>query len=227
MDNISLTLPLKTLALRNAANMLHRLADDLDQEAVGPALTSNPDFDTDKNWDKAPEAQVETVEEGPEVFTKPEGWVDPDEVAPAPAPEAPVETEAPAPQSDFIDTDARGMAWDERIHASTRTKLVNGNWKNKRGVDPQYLAQVEAELMGVPGAAPAVEPETPAAPPPPAAQATPTTIDTFPALMAFITGNKIGPDKVLEAVKSVGLESLPLLAAHPDKIPAVAEALGA
>lgn len=61
-----------------------------------------------------------------------------------------------------VDLDATGLPWDERIHASTKTKKADGSWTKRRGVqDSEYMA-VEAELRakfptlptgGVPSAA--------------------------------------------------------------------------
>ena len=44
--------------------------------------------------------------------------------------------------------DSSGTMWDARIHASTRTKVQDGTWKMKRGVEPELMAQVLAELKG-------------------------------------------------------------------------------
>ena len=46
--------------------------------------------------------------------------------------------------------DSSGLMWDARIHASTRTKISDGTWKMKRGVEPEIVAQVMAELKGAP-----------------------------------------------------------------------------
>ena len=46
--------------------------------------------------------------------------------------------------------DSSGIMWDARIHASTRTKVQDGTWKMKRGVEPEIVAQVMAELKGAP-----------------------------------------------------------------------------
>ena len=70
-------------------------------------------------------------------------------------------------------------------------------------------------------AAAAVQPASPAPAPAPAGGTT-----TFPALMAAITANGIDQAAVTAAVNAQGLQALPLLAARPDLIPAVAAALG-
>ena len=70
-------------------------------------------------------------------------------------------------------------------------------------------------------AAAAAQPASPAPAPAPAGGTT-----TFPALMAAITSNGIDQAAVTAAVNAQGLQALPLLAARPDLIPAVAAALG-
>ena len=82
--------------------------------------------------------------------------VSPPAPAPVPVPE-PVATlteleTPPAPEvveaacADLLDSS--GIMWDARIHASTRTKVQDGTWKMKRGVEPELMAQVLAELKG-------------------------------------------------------------------------------
>lgn len=139
------------------------------------------------------------------------------------------------------------VPWDARIHSGTPTKLAKKphNWKKKRGVDDALVAQVEAELIQAMQASPAnpVEP-TPApvaetaspAPVEPAPVAQPAVqpaaatatggVTTFPELMAAITSKAIDQATVLAAVNKQGLQALPLLAARPDLIPAVAAELG-
>jgi len=42
--------------------------------------------------------------------------------------------------------DSRGLPWDKRIHASTKTKKKDGGWKNKKGVEASLITTVENEL---------------------------------------------------------------------------------
>lgn len=69
-------------------------------------------------------------------------------------------------------------------------------------------------------------PEASPAPAPAPAPAVAVGITTFPALMGAITSNGIDQATVLAAVNKQGLQALPLLAARPDLIPAVALELG-
>jgi len=66
---------------------------------------------------------------------------------PAPPVAAPMgSAAAPMTPAPAVDLDSSGLPWDERIHASTKSKLQNGTWKGKRGVDSTLVVQVEAEL---------------------------------------------------------------------------------
>lgn len=174
-----------------------------------------------------------------------------------PTPEVP-----PPPPPAGIDVDVRGLPWDPRIHASTRAKTQDGQWRQKRGVDPNLLTVVEAELrqtMGI-AAPPAIPPAPPvppapvvppvpfagsATPPVPPVSGTPTVpgsagaattaspgnpAPTFPQLMQAITkgftGGTITQPQIAAAVQKVGLPALPMLAARPDLVGAVATELG-
>lgn len=135
--------------------------------------------------------------------------------------------------------DAQGIPWDQRIHASSKAKTADGNWRVKRNVAPELVAQITAELkgaMGLPAPAPApvalvVVPPAPPAPvappPPPAAPA--IVVDPFNDLMTYITGRQaaktITAAKVMEVVKAQGFDSLMTLAQRPDLIPTLRAAL--
>lgn len=87
---------------------------------------------------------------------------------------------ANAPGAAGIDVDTSGLPWDGRIHASTRSKTVDGNWKMRRGVDDDIVSAVLNELRQTMGLAPTeVVPPSPLTPPPsqvfaqPAAQVPP------------------------------------------------------
>lgn len=89
---------------------------------------------------------------------------------PAPATTAPITTTlGPASlgagaASVGVELDKHGLPWDGRIHAGTKRKNADGSWTAKRGVDPELVATVEAELRQVMGAAPAPVAAVPAAP---------------------------------------------------------------
>lgn len=75
---------------------------------------------------------------------------------PPPANTAPITT-TPGVASSVagVDLDAKGLPWDNRIHAESKGKIADGTWRKKRNLDPTVLATVEAELRQVMGAAPA------------------------------------------------------------------------
>jgi hypothetical protein len=62
-----------------------------------------------------------------------------------------------ATQAPGIEVDSAGMPWDHRIHASSRAKVADGTWRQRRNLEPNVLAQVQAEMlqvMGLPTPAP-------------------------------------------------------------------------
>ena len=155
------------------------------------------------------------------------------------------------PQPPTVDLDSRGLPWDGRIHASSRAKIADGSWRNRKCPaeyqKPQWdeqIAQIEGELraaMAVPGPIPPCDgltgsqatvttgPVPPALvanstiPPPAAGPVSPPK--TFAELNVAITSNAIDRDRVTQAVQAVGLQAYPLLAARPDLIPQVAAIL--
>lgn len=58
---------------------------------------------------------------------------------------------APTPHAPGVDRDSAGLPWDERIHASTKSKIADGTWKSKRGVDAALVVAVESELRAYSG----------------------------------------------------------------------------
>ena len=99
-----------------------------------------------------------------------------------PAPVAPVAAEAPAtvPPPPFVlpeppaappSVDASGLPWDARIHSESKATVADGTWRKRRGVDPELVKQVEAELRG----------ESPAATEPSASAPTVADIPAPPA----------------------------------------------
>lgn len=165
------------------------------------------------------------------------------ETTPPPAATAGHEDAAPnatAADGTGLDLDEDGLPWDGRIHSSSKKKLVKTNqWKKLRKPADQaesqwqaYVDSVEAELRRVMQAGPHAPVESKPAEPEPAAPAGPTPppaatgeIKTLPELFRLITDNNISDGRVMVAINSQGIDSLPLLGARPDLIPAVAKAL--
>lgn len=81
-------------------------------------------------------------------------------VPPAPVPDAITMTNTTTATAGNVEVDSRGLPWDGRIHSSSKGKMAKDNtWKLRRNIDPQIVAQVEAELqavMAIPKPAPAV-----------------------------------------------------------------------
>lgn len=121
----------------------------------------------------------------------------------------------PSPEADPMTTDSRGYTWDERIHTSTRSKNKDGSWRYRPRVDKELIAEVESaqeESMN----------ETLAAGPAPE---TAPAIESFPELMVWITTNRPDKELINQACRDNGVESIQLLGATPEKIPAVAKTL--
>lgn len=79
-----------------------------------------------------------------------------------------------------LTADANGLPWDVRIHSGTRAVNADGSWRLRRGVDPELVETVEAELRALMASPVAQTPEqafgavvtcepSPVAPPPPPA----------------------------------------------------------
>lgn len=134
---------------------------------------------------------------------------------PPPANTAPITT-TPGVASSVagVDLDAKGLPWDNRIHAGTKRKNADGSWTAKRGVDPALVAQVEAELRQVMGAAPAA-PLAPAVPaPPPTAPIAPVVVSApqvtappAPAVAPATPAGEIPADARAQFVALVGRAS--------------------
>lgn len=150
---------------------------------------------------------------------------------------APPAESYPVRNANGIQVDGLGLPWDARINTDSRLCLVKkpNEWKVIRGTPPEKVQAVRAELRAAMSAgSPSPIPSTPVAPPPPSAPApnanpvppAPTGVTTFPELIRAIATQGIKPDDVSAAVRSVGLQSLPLLAARPDLLPSVAAKLG-
>lgn len=126
----------------------------------------------------------------------------------APTPSAtttPAATEGSAPP--YLDT--AGLPWDARIHSGGRTQTAKGEWVKKKGVQPNVIAQVTAELrQNPPKAASAPQPaaHVPLAPPAAAAAPAPAPVPPAPAtagptnaqdLMQWVSTGGHGPNMAM------------------------------
>lgn len=79
---------------------------------------------------------------------------------PHPTAEDEAETpEWPQANADGELVDVRGIAWDERIHSSSRNCNDDGTWRRRRGVDPALVAKFERATHVETGPETAPEPE--------------------------------------------------------------------
>lgn len=108
-------------------------------------------------------------------------------VPPAPVSSATAVVPPPAvPAAPTPEKDKRGLPWDERIHSANKTLNADGTWRRRSKIADDLVAQVEAELLGLPpapatptaaelaakmAAEPAVVPPAPVVPVVPAAPA--------------------------------------------------------
>lgn len=118
---------------------------------------------------------------------------------------------APAPT---VELDATGTPWDGRIHSVGRSKVANGMWRLRRGVDDAAVKAVESQHQFA-----ATVPPVPAA-----------AVMSFGALMQRITAlavsGEMTPGEVAKTLRDAGLPAIPALASRPDLIGDAAHALG-
>lgn len=115
------------------------------------------------------------------------------------APLPPVQAAAPAGATPgAVEVDSEGHPHDIRIHSAGKTKIQAGTWKLKKGVDPQLVAQVNAQNKAL--------------------VATPLPTAAPPALT--IVSQTPAPATVTQLVASLP----PLIAPLPDLPPVVAVA---
>lgn len=138
-DFIEIKVPNHPKLIKAAAEYLCELAGITVVEAgVGAALRSTP--------------VVDNITE-PDNFPVPEATTAPDIPIPAEIPPIdPAEDKLIGGPVTVGNVDASGMPWDARIHSSGKTTLKSGArkecWKYKKGITNEFIAEVEAELMG-------------------------------------------------------------------------------
>lgn len=133
--------------------------------------------------------------------------------SPAPVISAPPAVVPPAaPAAPVPEKDKRNMPWDERIHSANKTMNADGTWRRRSKIGDDLVAQVEAELLGLPPAPPvptaaelaakmSAEPVAPAVPVAPAAPAA----LTFAAL-----ANRAGPAMTAGRIGEINAALAPL-----------------
>lgn len=234
----SITVPNEPRALRAAAEFFNTVAGGITVTAMSTPMKGTGDV-------IAPSASIETPAVQPFVPETPVpdavtvfGTLAPPSVDSEPPAPLSVDSEPPVPPPPPVTAgetvppppplDSRGLPWDARIHASSRSQVADGSWRNRKCPADQtkeswdqYIAQVEAELKGVMSVpTPAAVPTPTEAPAPPAAVPISTPL-SFADLTAKITSSGISFDLVTAAVNKVGLPAYPALLNRPDLIPAV------
>jgi hypothetical protein len=157
---------------------------------------------------------------------------------PAPVQTAPISTPAepiaPSTQDSGVELDVDGYPWDERIHSRGKTKMKNGNWRQRRECDSALVKRIKQEwdnrnqthvpdgnITPDPPVVDSTPSAAPAAPAAPAAQAW-----TFPELMTAVQkSGKITSEQLNAAVRASGAYDLKAVAADPTYIPAIVGAL--
>lgn len=136
--------------------------------------------------------------------------------------------------------DAKGLPWDARIHAGSKTQNADGSWRQRRNLnDPALVNRVEAELRGALGVGqPTSSPAQPATAESGAsiASSIPTPPPTNGALdfagfmkwyVPLVTAQAITVEQTAEILKTIPLASITMLGVRPDLIPQVKAAIEA
>lgn len=119
--------------------------------------------------------------------------------------------------------DASGLPWDARIHSESKATVADGTWRKRRGVDPELVKQVEAELRGgVPAAADIPAPPAPAViPPPPAPIPETAPARSLTDLSAAVAQGKLKMTELIEQAKLQGCADVVALTNNPLALAAV------
>ena len=146
-DKISFTIPMERGVLLKTADYLKKLAD------VGDVMADPSEDTVEALGDRLDAAVAAGAQSGAIVSVKVGGT-----------------------ESELMELDAEGLPWDARIHSSGKSKLKDGTWRLKGGVDPALVETVKVELR----AKWATAPETETPPGDPAVFATPPAEETPP-----------------------------------------------
>lgn len=137
--------------------------------------------------------------------------------------------------------DSAGMPWDERIHASTKSKVKDGTWTFRRGLDEATKQAVLGEYIKVglddtapkPSNEPTVTQHTapitddvPPPPPPPPPVTDNAEITTLPQFLKAVRAKGITPAQVQEACNYVGAANPISLGQDLDKLIEASALLG-
>lgn len=147
--------------------------------------------------------------------------------------------EPPAQPAEPPSVDSAGLPWDARIHSESKATVADGTWRKRRGVDPELVKRVEAELRGEPAVTeapvsvptpppPAPAPEAPVTvvpadvPPPPTPVPAPAANGkTLADLSAAVAQGKVDILQMLQIAKEHGCQDIPALSNNPLALAAV------
>lgn len=138
----------------------------------------------------------------------------------------------PEPPATPPSVDAAGLPWDARIHSESKATVADGTWRKRRGVDPELVKQVEAELRGEPAVAATPEVTEPSAsipvppapaviPPPPAPTPEAAPARSLADLSAAVAQGKLKMTDLIEQAKLQGCADVVALTDNPLALAAV------
>ena len=139
-----------------------------------------------------------------------------------PRPQAEENTPMPeniCPPIEPPDLDDENMPWDLRIHSGGHSKTKDGLWKKKRGVSPELVEAVKAELLGTD------DTDIPAAPVGPECSDL-DAVKTWGDLMRFIEHNNVPSHCVAKACTANGIANVGEAQQYPSLIPKIAKDMG-
>jgi hypothetical protein len=139
-----------------------------------------------------------------------------------------------------VELDSKGMPWNEKIHAKTKSKNKNGEWKGLRGSANKINESKPNQEVSNPIPKAALTPdlrisseeskpnqEIPYSPIISPSLEEPT--NNFATLMTLITSsianNTLEKYEVTKIINDFGLPTIPVVATRPDLIPAIIQAL--
>lgn len=218
-----------SVLLKCIAKMLCDIADDQTHpqpcEKLAPIPTGSPIDSTKKdNFIIPTGSPLEATPFNP--FSAKDRIGKPETIPPIPS--APPRPFTPPSGLTPDELDARGIRYDARIHAKSRTKNANGTWRYARSIDADFIQQIESELLNsVPEIK--IEDTLPTLPPTMDVVAIGPLNDPllpkldFPALMQKITENvssgKLNAASITKISTEFGLASIALAGTRLDLIP--------
>lgn len=138
----------------------------------------------------------------------------------------------PEPPATPPSVDAAGLPWDARIHSESKATVADGTWRKRRGVDPELVKQVEAELRGEPAVAATPEVTEPSAsipvppapaviPPPPAPTPEAAPARSLTDLSAAVAQGKLKMTDLIAKAQEQGCADVVALTDNPLALAAV------